>query len=170
MHDSLIMSFHHGYEKDVGIVGRDGESIWDSVVAWGQRGRMTDPAVIGRARRVIDLIYPGDKQALHGYLSARPAPLPMRRGDTWGENLILDGGADFNDAPPAMGRLKSPTSAELGQPTLALDPLGNVPKIAQRDPVRGSSGHGVGRSDRMVGCILVPEGISVELLEKLGLR
>ena len=170
MHDSLIMSFHHGYEKDVGIVGRDAESIWDSVVAWGQRGRMTDPAVIGRARRVIDLIYPGDKQALHGYLSARPAPLPMRRGDTWGENLILDGGADFNDAPPAMGRLKSPTSAELGQPTLALDPLGNMPKIAQRDPIRGSSGHAVGRSDRMVGCILVPDGVSVELLEKLGLR
>ena len=171
VHDSLLMSLHHGYEKDVGIVGREeAESMWDSVVAWGQRGRMTDPLVIGRARRVIDLIYPGDKQALHGYLSARPAPLPMRRGDTWGENLILDGGADFNDAPPAVGRLKSRTGVVMGQHTLAMDPFGNMSKITRRDSEHGSSGDGVGRSGRLVGCILVPEGVSDELLEQLGLQ
>ena len=89
LHETLLMSYHHGYENDVAVVHRDDESLWDAIVAWGQRGRMTDPAVLDRARHVIDLIYPGAVQAMHGYLEARPAPLPMRRGDTWGENLVL---------------------------------------------------------------------------------
>ena len=57
---------------------------------------MTDPAVIDRTRWVIDAVYPGDLQAVHGYLNDRPAPLPMRRGDTWADNVELEGGGEFN--------------------------------------------------------------------------
>lgn len=170
MHDSLLMSYHHGYEKDVGIVGREAESVWDSIVAWGQRGRMTDPAVIDRARRVIDVIYPGDAQAMHGYLDARPAPLPMRRGDTWRENLVLDGGSDFNADAHASGRLTAPTGAGVEQPILAWGPRNDMTNVRQRDYKSRASDDGHhGRPGRLVGCILLPDGIPAELRERLGL-
>jgi len=169
MHDSLLMSFHQGYEKDVGIVGREAESVWDSIVVWGQRGRMTDPAVIDRARRVIDVIYPGDSQAMHGYLNARPAPLPMRRGETWAENLALDGGSDFNAEAHAAGRLKSPTGIRVDQPYLAWASRRDMSKMLHRDYTpRASAGGHQGRSGRLVGCILLPDGVPVELRERLG--
>ena len=57
---------------------------------------MTDANVIDRLRLVIDEMYPGDVQALHGYVNDRPEPLSMRRGETWAANRVLEGGADFN--------------------------------------------------------------------------
>ena len=102
LHETVLMSYHHDLEKDVAIVGTEGEERGDGVVAWGQRGRMSDPRVIDRMRFVIDAMYPGDAQELHGYLGNRPAPLPMRPGETWAENIVLDGGGRFN-APPVGG-------------------------------------------------------------------
>ena len=101
LHETILMSYHHDFEKDVAIVGTEGEGEerGDAVVAWGQRGRMSDPNVIERMRFVIDAMYPGDAQALHGYLTGRPAPLPMRPGETWAENVVLAGGGRFH-APP----------------------------------------------------------------------
>ena len=168
MHDALLMSRHHGYEKDIGIVGMEAESVWQSIVAWGQRGRMTDPAVIDRARRVIDLIYPGDVQALHGYLNDRPAPLPMRRGDTWAENLVLDGGADFNAAARALKGLPLPPVAGKQGTLPAWGSRDRMAGVRQRDSNPGAS-VADGRSGRLVGCILVPDGVSDELRERLGL-
>lgn len=170
MHDSLLMSYHHGYEKDVGIVGREAESVWDSVVVWGQRGRTTDPAVIERARWVIDGIYPGDAQALHGYLNARPAPLPMRRGDTWADNLVLDDGADFNVAPGVQGRSRPSTGSRTGQPILAWSPRIEMTPISKRHTKPQPFGSDSTRHGRLVGCILVPDEASAALRERLGLQ
>ena len=103
LHETVLMSYHHDFEKDVAIVGTEGDGRGDAVVAWGQRGRMTDPNVIDRMRFVIDAMYPGDAQELHGYLNARPAPLPMRPGETWAENVPLDGGGRFNAPPLGWG-------------------------------------------------------------------
>ncbi|MDE0421766.1 MAG: PKD domain-containing protein [Gammaproteobacteria bacterium] len=170
MHDSLLMSYHQGYEKDVGIVGTEAESVWDSIVAWGQRGRMTDPAVIDRARRVIDLIYPGDAQAMHGYLAARPAPLPMRRGETWAENLVLEGGADFNAPAHSKGPLKPLAGTRAERPFLAWASRNGLTDIRQRDDKRHPSADGrQGGSGRLVGCILWPDGVPVELRERVGI-
>ena len=99
LHETALMSYHHDFEKDVAVVGTEGDGRDDAVVAWGQRGRMTDPSVIDRMRFVIDAMYPGDAQELHGYLNGRPAPVPMRAGETWAENVPLDGGGRFG-APP----------------------------------------------------------------------
>lgn len=96
LHDAILMSYHHGYEKDIGIVGTEGETRSEAIVAWGQRGRMVDANVVDRLRLVIDEMYPGDAQALHGYVNDRPAPLSMRRGETWAANRVLEGGEDFN--------------------------------------------------------------------------
>ena len=140
LHDTLLMSYHHGYEKDVGVIGRNGETDSESIVAWGQRGRMTDPAVIDRSRWVIDALYPGDAQALHGYLNTRPAPLPMQPGDTWADNVVLQGGDDFSSGAPLPG----------GAPiTLSL---------------------GTGAGYDLVGCIHVPDGAPAALRQRLGLQ
>lgn len=96
LHDAILMSYHHGFEKDIGIVGTEGDMRAEAIVAWGQRGRMTDANVVERLRLVIDEMYPGDAQSLHGYVNDRPAPLSMRRGETWAANRVLEGGADFN--------------------------------------------------------------------------
>ena len=169
MHDALLMSYHQGYEKDVGIVGREADSVWDSIVAWGQRGRMTDPAVIDRARRVIELIYPGDAQALHGYLNARPAPLPMRRGETWRANVVLDGGDDFNTALGTQGHTQSSTGLVPEQPFLAWSPPTGMDarsgRVTKTKPLDGDSV----RQANLVGCILVPDEASAALRERLGL-
>ena len=140
LHDTILMSYHHGYEKDVGIVGTAADSVADAIVAWGQRGRMTDPAVIDRTRWVIDALYPGDVQAVHGYLNERPAPLPMRRGDTWADNVEIEGGGEFNTGLVLPGA---------GLPAPAL---------------------GAARHPRLVGCILVPDGAPTSLRARLGLR
>ncbi len=140
LHDTILMSYHHGYEKDVGIVGTGADRLTDAIVAWGQRGRMTDPAVIDRTRWVIDAVYPGDLQAVHGYLNERPAPLPMRRGDTWADNVELEGGGEFN-----AGLV--------------------LPRAGLPAPVLGEARH-----PRLVGCILVPDGAPAALRARLGLR
>ncbi len=116
LHETVLMSYHHDLEKDVAIVGTEAEERGDAVVAWGQRGRMSDPNVIDRMRFVIDAMYPGDAQQLHGYLDTRPAPLPMRRGETWAENIVLAGGGRFN-APP-LGGAGARSSAGPGRPPL----------------------------------------------------
>lgn len=140
LHDTILMSYHHGYEKDVGIVGTVADSLSGAIVAWGQRGRMTDPAVIDRTRWVIDALYPGDVQAVHGYLNDRPAPLPMRRGDTWADNVELEGGGEFNTGLVLPGAGLSATAFD-------------------------EAWH-----PRLVGCIQVPDRAPAALRARLGLR
>ena len=59
------------------------------IVAWGQRGRFVDQAVLLRTLEVVQAIYPGDLAALEAYINARPPPESMRVGETWGSNLLL---------------------------------------------------------------------------------
>ena len=178
LHDSILMSYHHGFEKDIAIVGVEGELIADSVVAWGQRGRMTDPNVIDRLRLVIDQMYPGDLQELHGYLDGRPAPLPMRRGDTWAENRQLEGGEDFNpDAPPIGKQALSFEGAIHGQPFATWRPVPPHPDSSaneKADPrLRGAQRMPPGRArvrPELLGCIRVDGGLKEELDELIGRR
>lgn len=147
LHDAILMSYHHGYEKDIGIVGTEGDTRAEATVAWGQRGRMTDANVIDRLRFVVDEMYPGDAQELHGYLNARPAPLPMRRGDTWADNRVLEGGEDFSSR---------------GLPGPGVEPLSASP-----EPL--SFGSPSPRPE-LVGCLRVDGGVKAGLKDLLGLE
>ena len=148
LHDAILMSYHHGYEKDIGIVGTEGDTRAEANVAWGQRGRMTDANVIDRLRLVIDEIYPGDAHVLHGYLNERPTPLPMRRGDTWADNRVLEGGEDFNSR---------------GLPGAGLEPLSAVV-----DPEPLSFGSPSPRPE-LVGCLRIDGGVKAGLEDLFGL-
>lgn len=101
LHTAALMSYHFGQEQDTGITDNPLEEGAPLVVAWGQRGRMADEPVIDRARLVLNAMYPGDVERLTAYLDGRPAPLPMRVGDSWRDNVVLDGGADFSSRAPA---------------------------------------------------------------------
>ena len=148
LHEAILMSYHHGYEKDIGIVGTEGETRAQAIVAWGQRGRMTDVNVIDRLRLVIDEMYPGDAQLMHGYLNDRPAPLSMRRGDTWWDNQVLEGGEDFSSKGP-LGPGVEPLRADAG-------------------PEPRSFGSPSPRPE-LVGCLRVDGGVRAGLKDLLGL-
>ncbi|MCZ6889070.1 MAG: hypothetical protein O7H39_11295 [Gammaproteobacteria bacterium] len=88
--DTVMMSFHFGYEKDTGITDSPASGDpYAGIVAWGQRGRFVDQAVLLRTLEVVQAIYPGDLAALEAYINARPPPESMRVGETWGSNLLL---------------------------------------------------------------------------------
>ena len=149
LHDAVLMSYHHGFEKDIGIVGTEGDTRAEAIVAWGQRGRMTDANVIDRLRLVIDELYPGDAQRLHGYLNERPGPLSMRRGDTWAENRVLEGGEDFSSE---------------GLPGPGAEPLWEG---AGREP--RSFGSPSPRPE-LLGCLRVDGGVKAGLEDLLGVQ
>ena len=149
LHDAILMSYHHGFEKDIGIVGTEAGSTAQSIVAWGQRGRMADANVIERLRFVIDELYPGNAQEVHGYLNERPAPLPMRRGDTWAANRVLEGGEDFSSKGlPGPG--VDPLSGEAGPEPLSLGSPSPRPEL--------------------IGCIRLDGGVKAGLEDLLGLK
>ena len=148
LHTAALMSRHFGQEQDTGITDNPSDDETPLTVAWGQRGRMTDPAVIARTRWVVEAMYPGNVHELDSYLTSRPAPLPMRRGDTWTNNIVLDGGADFSS--------KAPPTASAG--TQQLEPeLPNSP-VARAAP-----------QPSFLGCIRIGPKLPEEFKQRLGL-
>ncbi|MDP1346466.1 hypothetical protein, partial [Klebsiella pneumoniae] len=73
----------------------------DLVVSWGQRGRVGDPAIKPRVALVLGQTMPWLPA---GFTDGLAAPLPLRAGLTWGQNL--------DQASLAMGRVRSLSAAE----------------------------------------------------------
>ena len=147
LHTAALMSRHFGQEQDTGITDNPADDETPLRVAWGQRGRMTDPLVVSRTRWVVEAMYPGNVHELDSYLTSRPAPLPMRRGDSWTDNIVLDGGADFSSgAPPAAGA--TPWRQE---PTLTRN---SASKTAQ---------------PKLLGCIRIDPELPEDFKQRLGL-
>ena len=187
LHETLLMSYHHGLEKDTAITSMRTEDAPDRIVAWGQRGRMTDLAAIERMRWTIDAMYPGNTHELHSYLTGRPAPLPMRRGDTWVNNIVLEGGGDFSSGgsaatPPGGSDFSSGGSAATPPGAVYQPPMfphgGGAASQPRAFPEAGGtvtpsglpeSEAGASSSPTLAGCIRVTENTPQVLLERLGL-
>ncbi len=97
--DAVMMSFLFRWERDVALTdkGSDPDTSSDNLVAWGQRGRIGDSAVVQRVRLAVQTIYSGEPDilgSLEHYIDNLPAPRAMRTGDTWEENVVL--GAQSN--------------------------------------------------------------------------
>ena len=148
LHTVALMSHHFGQEQDTGITNNPPNEETPLTVAWGQRGRLTDPAVILRTRWVVDAMYPGNVHELDSYLTSRPAPLPMRRGDSWTDNIVLDGGADFSSKAPSEG----------GTAPLARDPASPPSPVAGAAP-----------QPSFLGCIRIDPQLPQEFKQRLGL-
>lgn len=138
LHSTALMSYHYGYEADIAVTDNPSGDDEPLIVAWGQRGRMTSPTVIDRTRLVLEEMYPGDVAELVDYVTDRPAPLPMRRGESWEDNLVLEGGDSFSakalpspTSPIASGRSVLAGGPELQRLVAAL--AANKPSAETRD-------------------------------------
>lgn len=86
MFETIMLSFHYGYQKDTGITTNTAASA-DGRVAWGQRGRLGSQQVTARAREVAQAINLSNLAAVEDHLNGLPLPTQMRVGETWGQNL-----------------------------------------------------------------------------------
>lgn len=105
--EEFLMQRRLGLARDFAIAPRPG----NSVVQWGQRGRIGEPALRPRLRFIVAQLTPWIDPAEVDRLAA---PIAMRAGDTWAGNLVLPG-------PPAPAANSSrlakaePTPEELWQ-------------------------------------------------------
>ncbi|RJG20594.1 hypothetical protein D3872_08205 [Massilia cavernae] len=90
--EEFMMSYRHNIQYDIGFTNLFSEGMPASqvLVAWGQRGRIADPAVKPRIKLVLQRIAPWiDPSAV----DALPAPIMMRPGVSWDGNLVLTAGS-----------------------------------------------------------------------------
>ena len=88
LNEEFMMGYRHGVQYDIAFTNRyvDGMSASQLIVAWGERGRIAEPAIKPRIKLVLQRIEPWiDPAAVDGL----PAPVMMRVGDSWDANLVL---------------------------------------------------------------------------------
>ena len=159
LHTAALMSYHFGQEQDTGITDNPTQSGAPFTVAWGQRGRITDPLVIDRTRFVLETMYPGDVNTMVGYVSNRPAPLPMRVGDSWTSNVTLAGGEDFSSRTPPPAMTSVPSARHIG--------ISNLDS-GMSAVLAGGETH-PREAPTYLGCIRL-DGVPVQMRERLGLH
>lgn len=101
--EEAMMQLRHGVLRDVAVTPqfRSGETSADLVVSWGQRGRIGDAAIKPRVALVLAETMPWLPA---GFTNGLAAPVQLRAGLTWGQNL--------DQGSLAMGVVKPLSAAE----------------------------------------------------------
>ena len=107
--EEFMMSYRHGVQFDVAYSNKYTPDLTsnDLFVAWGQRGRIADPAIKPRIKLVLQKIAPWIDPAVVDKL---PAPVLMRVGASWTANLDL---SRSGVAQRKANALKAPNGAEM---------------------------------------------------------
>ena len=86
--EEALMQLRYGVLRDVAVTPklRDGMASADMRVIWGQRGRIGESAIRPRVALVLGELMPWVPLS---ELDRLAAPLPLRAGQSWGENLDL---------------------------------------------------------------------------------
>ncbi len=89
--EEVMMVRNHGWRRDVAITDKVTATSTSSTltVRWGQRGRVGEGTIKPRAQFVVEQLAPWVLQADPAAVSALPAPIPMRPGESWNANLVL---------------------------------------------------------------------------------
>lgn len=90
--EEFMMSYRHAIGYDIAFTNlyREGMRSDQVLVAWGERGRIAEPAIKPRIKLVLQRVAPWiDAEAV----DSLPAPVMMREGLSWDANLALDGAA-----------------------------------------------------------------------------
>ena len=89
--EEFMMVRNHTWRRDVAITDKIGPSTTSSslIVRFGQRGRIGDAAVKPRAQLAVQELAPWVLQADANAVANLPAPIAMRAGDSWTNNLIV---------------------------------------------------------------------------------
>lgn len=90
--DTLMMSFHFGIDEEVAVTNNPGAgaAVDEYIVHSGQRGRISDPAVIERAAWVANELYPGVASDIEAHLRSLPAPRELLQDSAFGSNQFRD--------------------------------------------------------------------------------
>lgn len=101
--EEFMMSYRHGVQYDIGFANafRDGMTFDDVIVAWGERGRITEAGIKPRVKLAVDRIAPWIGGAA---VDTLPAPVMMTPGLSWTANLAIS---------PA-GAMVQPSSLKMG--------------------------------------------------------
>ncbi len=104
--EEFMLTSRQNVQLDIafGTKFQSGMSSDQIAIAWGQRGRIGDPAVKPRIKLVLARMAPWIDPA---EVDALPAPLPMRSGASWASNLVLGTAQAGSSA-----RIKGGASAE----------------------------------------------------------
>jgi hypothetical protein len=86
--EEFMIVRNHGWRRDVAITDKITPMITSSslIVRWGQRGRIGEAAIKPRARFAVEQFAPWIDPIEVDNLAA---PIAMRAGDSWGNNLIV---------------------------------------------------------------------------------
>lgn len=103
--EEFMMTSRQNVQLDIafGTKFQSGMSSDQIAIAWGQRGRIADPAVKPRIKLVLARMAPWIDPA---EVDSLPAPLPMRAGSSWINNLVLG-----NAQAGSSARIKGAASA-----------------------------------------------------------
>ncbi len=101
--EEFMMTSRQNVQLDIAFgtkfqTGMSGDQV---MIAWGQRGRIADPALKPRIKLVLARVAPWIDPA---EVDALPAPLLMRAGASWNNNLVL-GNAQANSSARIQGGL-----------------------------------------------------------------
>jgi hypothetical protein len=102
--EEFMMGHRHGVRYDMAYtnVYTDSMTFDDVIVAWGERGRIAEPAVKPRIKLVLQRVAPWIDP---GAVDALPAPIMMRTGASWTANLAL--GSGLTPVAPSPLRLSA---------------------------------------------------------------
>lgn len=98
--ERYMMLYRLGSEADVAII--DGETENDYRLAWGQRNRITDPALADRTAFVVERVYP-ELGNIMPQLQQLPSPILMNLNVGWFGNLAISA----NDYPGVNSHQKN---------------------------------------------------------------
>jgi hypothetical protein len=89
--EEFMLARNHGFRRDVAITEKITAATTSATltVRWGQRGRVGDAAVKPRVQQTVQALAPWVLVADANAVTALPAPLLMRAGDSWQSNLCL---------------------------------------------------------------------------------
>jgi hypothetical protein len=86
--EEFMMSYRHGIQYDTAYSNlyQPGMTADQLLVAWGERGRIAEPAIKPRIKLVLQRVAPWIDPAM---VDTLPAPIMMRAGASWEANLNL---------------------------------------------------------------------------------
>lgn len=105
--EEVLMQRRLGIRRDVAVVDAAGDTSATTIVRWGQRGRIGEPTLRPRAKAIAQALVPWLDP---GELDQLPAPITMRPGESWKDNLLLP-----SIPRQARARDAAPTLQEMAQ-------------------------------------------------------
>ncbi|XOV88637.1 MAG: hypothetical protein ACFHX7_01865 [Pseudomonadota bacterium] len=90
--EEAMMLHSFGVQRDVAVTSYPPDVAFcdDLVVHWGQRNRIAELAIGARSLLVVERILPESAAAIELMLANLVAPVQMRPGQGWCENIVLD--------------------------------------------------------------------------------